>query len=198
METVLTAAMTFLLIMDPLGNVPLFLTSLRKTAPERRQWVILRECLIALAVMIVFVFAGRGLLAVLHIDESALRAAGGVILLLIAIRMVFPTSEKSLKEPTTHDEPFIVPLAVPYVAGPSLLAMIIVFVSQDPHNLPWYIGGLLISWIITTVVLYFSGFLQRVVGTRVLVALERLMGMILVLMAVQMMFDGTKAFFMPS
>lgn len=196
MEIMLTAGMTFILIMDPLGNVPLFLTSLRKTRPERRQWVILRECLIALLVMIVFVFAGQALLTVLRIDESALKAAGGVILMLIAIRMVFPTPEKSLNEPVTHDEPFIVPLAVPYVAGPSLLAMIVVFVSQDPGNLPWYLGGLVISWVITTVVLYFSGFLQRVVGTRVLVAVERLMGMILVLLSVQMMFEGTRAFFM--
>lgn len=196
MEIMLTAGMTFLLIMDPLGNVPLFLTSLRKTSPERRQWVILRECLIALLVMVVFVFAGKGLLTVLHIDEAALKAAGGVILMLIAIRMVFPTPEKSLNEPVTHEEPFIVPLAVPYVAGPSLLAMIVVFVSQDPDNVPWYLGGLVISWLVTTVTLYFSGFLQRVVGTRALVAVERLMGMILVLLSVQMMFEGTKAFFM--
>lgn len=196
MEIMLTAGMTFLLIMDPLGNVPLFLTSLRKTSHERRQWVILRECLIALLVMVVFVFAGKGLLTVLHIDEAALKAAGGVILMLIAIRMVFPTPEKSLKEPVTHEEPFIVPLAVPYVAGPSLLAMIVVFVSQDPDNVPWYLGGLVISWLVTTVTLYFSGFLQRVVGTRALVAVERLMGMILVLLSVQMMFEGTKAFFM--
>ena len=196
MNVMLTAAMTFLLVMDPLGNVPLFLTSLRNTKPERRQWVILRECLIALVVMIAFLFLGKSLLAVLHIDPAALTAAGGVILMLISIRMVFPTSERNLAEPTTHDEPFIVPLAVPYVAGPSLLAIIVVFVSQDQGNWVWYLGGLLISWVITTVALYFSGFLQRVVGTRALVATERLMGMILVLLAVQMMFDGTRAFFM--
>lgn len=195
MEIMISAALTFLLVMDPLGNAPLFLTSLQRTAPERRQWVILRECLIALVVMISFLFLGQGLLELLHIDEPALTAAGGVILLLIAIRMVFPTPEKSLKEPTTHDEPFIVQLAVPYVAGPSLLAIIVVFVSQDAGNWPWYLGGLLISWAITTVTLYFSGFLQRVVGERALVATERLMGMILVLLAVQMMFEGTKAFF---
>lgn len=195
MEIMVSAALTFLLVMDPLGNAPLFLTSLQRTAPERRQWVILRECLIALVVMVAFLFLGKSLLNLLHIDEPALTAAGGVILLLIAIRMVFPTPEKSLKEPTTHDEPFIVPLAVPYVAGPSLLAIIVVFVSQSPENWPWYLGGLMISWAITTVTLYFSGFLQRVVGERALVATERLMGMILVLLAVQMMFAGTKAFF---
>ena len=195
MEVMISAAFTFILVMDPLGNVPLFLASLKNTAPERRQWVILRECLIALAVMISFLFAGRGLLNLLHVDDAALKAAGGVILLLISIRMVFPTPERNLTEPVTHDEPFIVPLAVPYMAGPSLLAVIVVFVSQSPESLPWYLGGLVASWAISTVVLYFSGFLQRVVGERALVAVERLMGMILVLLAVQMMFDGTKAFF---
>ena len=196
MEIVISSAFTFLLVMDPLGNVPLFLTSLQSTRPERRQWVILRECLIALSVMVAFLFAGRSLLNLLHVEESALTAAGGVILLLIAIRMVFPTPERNLAEPVTHEEPFIVPLAVPYVAGPSLLAVIVVFVSQDSTNWYWYLGGLVISWLITTATLYFSGFLQRVVGTRALVAVERLMGMILVLLAVQMMFDGTKSFFM--
>ena len=122
MEVMISAAFTFILVMDPLGNVPLFLASLKNTAPERRQWVILRECLIALAVMISFLFAGRGLLNLLHVDDAALKAAGGVILLLISIRMVFPTPERNLTEPVTHDEPFIVPLAVPYMAGPSLLA----------------------------------------------------------------------------
>ncbi len=195
MEVMISAAFTFILVMDPLGNVPLFLASLKNTAPERRQWVILRECLIALVVMVSFLFAGRGLLNLLHVDDAALKAAGGVILLLISIRMVFPTPERNLTEPVTHDEPFIVPLAVPYMAGPSLLAVIVVFVSQSPESLPWYLGGLVASWAISTVVLYFSGFLQRVVGERALVAVERLMGMILVLLAVQMMFEGTKAFF---
>ena len=196
MAVLLSSFITFLLVMDALGNVPLFLTSLKNTKPERRQWVILRECLIALAVMVAFLFLGQSMLSVLHIDGAALQAAGGVILLLISIRMVFPTPERNLAEPMTHDEPFIVPLAVPYIAGPSLLAVIVVLVSQDPGNWQWFLGGLVLAWLVTAVTLYFSGFLQRVVGTRALVAVERLMGMILVIMAVQMMFDGTKAFFL--
>lgn len=195
MDMLVSSAFTFLLVMDPLGNVPLFLSSLRRTRPERVQRVILRECLIALAVMLSFLVAGRGLLNLMHIDEPALTAAGGVILLLIAIRMVFPTPERNLKEKTTHEEPFIVPLAVPYVAGPSLLAIIVVLVSQNRGELPWLAGGLVASWLITTTVLYFGSFLQRVVGTRALIAVERLMGMILVILSVQMMFEGAKEFF---
>ncbi len=195
MSAMWAATITFILVMDPLGNVPLFLSALRNTAPERRQWVILRECLIALALMVAFLFLGKAMLDLLDIQNPALQAAGGVILLLIAIRMVFPTPERNLKEPTMHDEPFIVPLAVPYVAGPSLLAVITVLVSTDPGNMGWYLGALAISWVVTTVTLYFAGFLQRVVGERTLIAVERLMGMILVIMAVQMMFEGAKTFF---
>lgn len=196
MEVLVSSAFTFLIVMDPLGNVPLFLSSLRRTDPARVQWVILRECLIALAIMVAFLFAGRTLLELLHVEDAALKAAGGVILLLIAVRMVFPTPEKSIKVEPTHDEPFIVPLAIPYVAGPSLLAVIVVLVSQTPGNWPWFLGGLGIAWALTTVVLYFSGFLQRVLGRRALEAVERLMGMILVILGVQMTFEGIKEFFL--
>ncbi|WP_461105144.1 MarC family protein [Tessaracoccus terricola] len=190
-----SAAFTFLLVMDPLGNVPLFLSALRRTDPKRVQWVILRECLIALAIMVVFLFAGSSLLHLMGVDDSALKAAGGIILLLIAIRMVFPTPDANRME-LTHDEPFIVPLAVPYVAGPSLLAVIVVLVSAQPAEWPWFLGGMVIAWVITTVVLYFSGFLRKVLGRRALDAVERLMGMILVILAVQMTFEGVKEFFL--
>ena len=193
--TMLSAAIMFFLVMDPLGNVPLFLTALRNTAPERRQWVILRECLIALALMVTFLFAGKFLMDLLKIENSSLQAAGGVILLLIAIRMVFPTPERPLNEPTTHDEPLIVPLAVPYVAGPSLLAVEVVLISQNPDQWPAFLGALIGAWALTTIILYSSGFLRRVVGERALVAVERLMGMILVVLATQMLFEGTRSFF---
>nr|WP_255698202.1 MarC family protein [Tessaracoccus sp. ZS01] len=187
--------MTFFLVMDPLGNVPLFLTALRNTPEERRQWVILRELLIALAVMVAFLFAGRSLLDLLNIGNAALETAGGVILLLIAIRMVFPTAERNLREPHTDDEPFIVPLAVPYVAGPSLLAVEVVLISQNPADWPIFLGALILAWSVTAGILYLSGFLRRVVGDKTLIAIERLMGMILVILAVQMMLGGIKAFF---
>ena len=155
--TLISAAMTFFLVMDPLGNVPLFLTALRRTPPERRQWVILRECLIALVIMVTFLFLGKTMLDILHIENGPLQTAGGVILMLIAIRMVFPTPERPLNEPITHDEPFIVPLAVPYVAGPSLLAVEVVLVSQHPDQWPSFLGALLLAWTVTTVILYSSG-----------------------------------------
>lgn len=193
-ELILSSAFTFLLVMDPLGNVPLFLASLRRTTPERTQWVILRECLIALAVMVLFLFAGQAVLTLMGIEDAALKTAGGVILLLIAIRMVFPP-EKTFANDSLHEEPFIVPLAVPYVAGPSLLAVIVILVSQSPGEWPLLLVGLVAAWVLTTVTLYFSGFLQRVLGRKPLEAIERLMGMILVILAIQMMLEGIKEFF---
>lgn len=186
----------FFMIMDPIGNVPLFLTALRAVDPKRRQWVIFRENLIALAVMVAFLFGGPGLLDLLSIEQSALEAAGGVILLLIAIRMVFPTPDRNLEEPTEPVEPFIVPLAVPYVAGPSLLAMEVVLVSQDFDAWPIYLGALVLAWASSSIILYASGFLHRVVGEKTLVAVERLMGMILTILAMQMLMNGAKTFFM--
>ncbi|MGA4507927.1 MarC family protein [Propionibacteriaceae bacterium G1746] len=191
-----SAALTFLLVMDPLGNVPLFLAALRHTAPERRVKVILRELLIALFIMLVFMAAGRTLLNLLHVSQEALTVAGGVILLLIAIRMVFPSPQANLAEPVTKGEPFIVPLAVPYLAGPSLLATEILVVSSAPiSHIGWWLLALLLAWGVSAVVLLSAGWLQRFVGDRALVATERLMGMVLVMIGVQMMLDGLRAFF---
>lgn len=194
MELIISTAVIFVMIMDPLGNVPLFLTALKHTADERRRRVIVRELLIALAVMLIFLFGGRGFMRLFHLDQATLSVAGGVILLLIALRMIFPTPERSLRE-TVDDEPFIVPLAVPYVAGPSLLAIEVVLVSGNPDGLPWYLIALVIAWTITAIVLYFSQGLHRLLGTKTLVAVERLMGMVLVIIATQMMLEGIALFF---
>lgn len=187
--------MIFILIMDPFGNVPLFLTALANTDPERRKRVIVRELLIALVIMLLFLFGGQAFMQVFHIDSPALTVAGGVILMLIALRMVFPTPERNLREKSPEDEPFIVPLAIPYLAGPSLLAMEIVLVSGDPDAIPSYLVALVASWFVTAVVLYFSQGLHRVLGNKTLIAVERLMGMVLVIVATQMALQGTAEFF---
>ena len=193
-ELFFSSALMFFLVMDPLGNIPLFLTALRGVSPERRQKVILREILIALVIMVLFLFLGKGLLQLLHVEQPALMAAGGVILLLIAIRMIFPSPQANLHEPVLHEEPFIVPLAVPYLAGPSLLAIEVVIASNDFVRWPVYLGALVAAWAVSAVILYFSGFLQRVLGERAMTAIERLMGMILVIVATQMMMDGARQF----
>jgi multiple antibiotic resistance protein len=194
MNYIFSSAFTMFLVMDPLGNIPLFLTALRPVAPERRQKVLARELLIALVIMVIFLLAGRGLLAILHVTQPALATAGGLILLLIAVRMMFPTPQKSLRE-RTFDEPLIVPLAVPYTAGPSVLAIEVILINQSPDAMPALLAAVGLAWLPTAIVLFFAGYLHHWLGERFLTAIERLMGMILIIVATQMLMGGIKDFF---
>ncbi|HEX6179100.1 MAG TPA: MarC family protein [Thermoanaerobaculia bacterium] len=191
--TIASAAVLLFLVMDPLGNIPLFLAALRDVDPSRRRFVILREACVALLVLVVFLFAGRVILDLLNISEPALTAAGGVILLLIALRMIFPTADRSLRE-ETHGEPFIVPLAIPYIAGASALATELLLMSREPERwLDWLIA-LALAWTTTTVILYFASGMSRFLHQNGLIAIERLMGMVLVTVAMEMLMAGFRIY----
>ncbi len=179
--------------MDPLGNVPFFIASMRNVDPSRHIYVIVRELLIAYGVMVAFLFAGRPMLGVLMISEPALTISGGVILFLIAVRMVFPTTEHTMRE-GMDGEPFIVPLAIPYVAGPSVLATELLLTSREPDRMYEWWGALSVAWAGTALILLASSALRHYLGQRVLLAMERLMGMILVAIAVQMLLTGIEKF----
>jgi MarC family membrane protein len=185
----ISVAVLLFFVMDPLGNIPLFLTALRGVDPRRHQRIIVRELVIALGTMVAFLFLGRGFLKVLDVTPDSLTAAGGVILLLIALRMIFPTPDRPLRE-QVREEPFIVPLAVPYTAGPSVLAFELVLMSQEPDRWATWLGALLVAWVAAAVILYLSSDLRKVLGERGLTALERLMGMVLVIVAVEMIMSG--------
>src|SRR5262245_28860404 len=172
--TIATAALLLFLVMDPLGNVPFFLSALKTVPPERQNRVVLRELLIALVVLVFFLFAGSSILRLLQISEPALTTAGGVVLFLIALRMVFPTPERSMVE-EVDGEPFIVPLAVPYVAGPSALATELLLMSSEPERWPEWLLALVLAWLATSAILFASSGLRRVLGPKGLVAMERLM-----------------------
>ena len=189
-----SVALTLVLVMDPIGNIPLFLTSTKNVKPERRQRVIARELVISLAIMVVFLFAGGRLLNLLHITQPALGVGGGLILMLIAVRMVFPSAQSLAED--VDGEPFIVPMAVPYMAGPSVLATLAIMMTQMPQDWPVLLLALTVCWLVAAIILYASGFLQRVLGNKVINALERLMGMILIVLASQMLLDGIAGFFM--
>jgi multiple antibiotic resistance protein len=187
--TLLSAAVLLFFVMDPLGNVPLFLSALRHVDPRRSRRIIVRELLVALAIMVAFLFAGRFLLELLRVSPAALTAAGGVILLLIALRMIFPTGEFTLRE-EVREEPFVVPLAIPYTAGPSVLATELLLMSQEPERWPVWLAAVGLAWLASAVILYASSDLRKVLGDRGLTALERLMGMVLVIVAVEMLMQG--------
>jgi multiple antibiotic resistance protein len=187
--TLLSATVLLFFVMDPLGNVPLFLSALRHVDPTRYRPVIVRELTIALAILVVFLFAGRYLLRLLHVSAAALTTGGGIVLLLIALRMIFPSHERSLRE-EVEGEPFVVPLAVPYTAGPSTLATELLLMSREPERWPLWLGAVALAWLASAVILYFAGSLRKVLGERGLTAMERLMGMLLVIVAVEMLMSG--------
>jgi MarC family membrane protein len=188
-----SAAILLFLVMDPLGNIPFFLASLRTVEPARQSRVIIRELLIAFAVMLAFLFIGGPLLDVLGISEPALTIAGGVILFLIALRMVFPPPGRSLQE-EVEGEPFIVPLAIPYVAGPSVLATELLLMSREPQRWPTWLAALSLAWAAAAVILILGGKVRSYLGPRGMIAIERLMGMILVAIAIQMFLSGTERY----
>jgi multiple antibiotic resistance protein len=190
---IIAASVTILLVIDPFGNVPVFLAILEKVDPRRRTLIILREMAIAFVVLTAFLFLGRNILAGLNITQPAVTIAGGVVLFLIALRMVFPGQTPLSSDPAAHD-PVIVPLAIPLVAGPSSMTTLVLLATSQPQHMPRWFAALAIACAASTVVLVASDVLRRVLGTRVLLAIERLMGMVLTTIAVQMLLTGLKEY----
>lgn len=186
---VLSAIVTLFLVMDPLGNVPLFLSVLKTVEPHRRRVVLLREIGIAYVVLIMFLLLGNSLLRFLGLEPEAVSIAGGIVLFLIALRMIFP-ERGSLSGDPIAGEPFIVPLAIPFVAGPSTLASLLLLRSAASSALGPLLVAVTIAWALSAVILLSSTFFYRVLGERGLIAMERLMGMLLVMVAVQMLLNG--------
>ena len=190
--TFASATILLLLITDPVGNIPVFANALKHVAPERRARVILREILIAFFLLLTFMFVGEGFLRVMNLSELSLQIGGGVILFLIALRMVFPPPAAEEAEILT--EPLIVPLAIPAIAGPSALATVLLLVSQQPERRWEWIAALCVTMTVSAVVLVLAERIQRVAGTRFVVALERLMGLVLVAVSIEMLLRGIKTF----
>ena len=187
--SVFSAAVVLFFVMDPLGNTPLFLSLLKDLPPKRRRYIIARELLIALGIMLTFLFFGQGLLNLLELEQESVTIAGGIVLMIIGLRMVFPTKDGVMGD-QTGGEPFIVPLAIPLIAGPSALATLILMVHSDPNALGKWISALMLAWGSAALVLSAAPFLYSLLKERGLSALERLMGMLLIMIAVQMLLNG--------
>lgn len=182
-------------VMDPLGNVPIFLSVLERVAPERRYKVLARELLLALAILFGFLFGGQYLLAALHLSQYSISVAGGIILFLIALKMIFPVPRAMRDDlEDEDDEPFIVPLAVPMVAGPSAMAILLLLATRHPDQIGIWSLALFLAWLVTAIILGAAPLLRHVLGRRGLIAMERLMGMLLVAIAVQMFLEGVTEF----
>jgi MarC family membrane protein len=188
-----SAIVILLLVMDPIGNIPVFVTLLRNVDAERRTKVILRECAIAFAVLLVFVFFGPVILEVFGISDPSLTIAGGVILFLIALRMIFRHPD-GLFGDTVQGEPFIVPLAIPSIAGPAAIATVVLLVSREPQRWMDWSAAVTVAMLVTVILLLFAERISRLVGERGLLAFERLMGLILTAIAVEMLLRGIQGF----
>jgi len=182
--TFASATILLLLITDPFGNIPIFANALKHVAPERRAWVIVREISIAFGLLLSFMFVGEGFLKLMGLHQTSLQLAGGVVLFLIALRMIFPPP--AAPETTFQGEPLIVPLAIPAIAGPSALATVILLVSQAPDRRLEWIAALTVTMVVGAIVLLLADRIQRLLGERFVMAMERLMGLILVAVAVEM------------
>ncbi len=187
--TILSAALLLFLILDPLGNIPVFLSVLKPLPPRRQRYVLARELLIALAVLMMFLWAGKYALEMMHLRQESVAIAGGIVLFLIGVRMIFPRPEGLMGE-IPGGEPFIVPLAIPLVAGPSGMAAVMLMGSNEPARLADWSLALVLAWSATAAILFSSTLLYKWLGMRVLTAVERLMGMLLVAISVQMVLDG--------
>jgi multiple antibiotic resistance protein len=191
--SIASAALLLFLILDPLGNIPVFLSMLRSLPPRRQRIVLARELLIALVVLMLFLWAGKYALELMHLRQESVSIAGGIVLFLISIRMIFPPAEGLMGE-IPDGEPFVVPMAIPLIAGPSGMAAVILMGSDNPERLADWSLALVIAWGATAVILFSATYLYKWLGQRVLTAVERLMGMLLVAISVQMLMDGISAY----
>jgi MarC family membrane protein len=189
--TTLSAAFLLFLILDPLGNIPIVLSLLKPLAPKRRRLVLVRELLIALAVLMAFLWGGIHVLEAMHLRQESVSIAGGIVLFLIGIKMIFPGPGGMFGE--AEAEPFIVPMAIPMIAGPSAMASVMLLGSQQPDRMGDWSLALALAWGATAVILFSATYLYKALGQAFLVAIERLMGMLLVAISVQMLMDGVSA-----
>ncbi|GJM45223.1 MAG: UPF0056 inner membrane protein [Gemmatimonadota bacterium] len=192
-SSIISAALTLFFVMDPIGNVPFFINVLDGVEPRRRRFVLARELLIALALLLAFLYGGQLLLNLLHLDTDAIRVGGGIVLFLIALRLIFPT-ERAWAADDLGGEPLVFPLAVPMVAGPSALATILLLAQTSSIPRSETLLAIVLAWAASALILFASSGLLKVLGRRGLLAAERLMGMLLVMLSVQMVMEGVRAF----
>lgn len=191
----LSALILLLLVLDPLGSLPIFIPIMRAVPKERRTHVAVREVGMAFCVLIAFMFLGDSFLEVMHLSERSLEVAGGVILMIIAIRMIFGSSGESAYGLEPGKEPFIFPLAVPLLAGPSAMATVLLLASRQPDKIWQWIGALSTAMLISGLTLVLADRIRKLLGDSVVSAIEKLMGLVLTAIAVEMVLAGLKRYF---
>jgi len=194
--TITSAALLLFFILDPLGNIPVILSLFKGLPAARQRRILARELVIALVVLMLFLWGGQHVLSLMHLRQESVSIAGGIVLFLIGLRMIFPTAEGVMGE-VPGGEPFIVPVAIPMIAGPSGMAAVMLLGSQQPARMGEWMLALTLAWGATALILFCAPWLQKLLGNRVLTAVERLMGMVIVALSVQMFLDGVASYLQP-
>ena len=186
-----SATILLLLVLDPFGSIPVFSNALRAVAPQRRVRVVARECLIAFGVLFAFLIGGESFMRIMQLSPASLSITGGIVLFLIALRMIFPTPE-GVWGALPQREPLIFPLAIPLLAGPSALATVLLLGARAPGRIGEWTAALAAALLISAVILAAAEKIQAALGERVVAAFERLMGLILAAVAVEMTITGLR------
>jgi multiple antibiotic resistance protein len=190
---IFSTAFSLFILMDPIGNIPIYLSILKKLNLKRRLWIVAREMLIALAIIILFSLFGRGFLDFLEISNECIYLAGGIILFIMGLKMIFPENGSLASSFSVDGEPLIFPLAIPLVAGPAVLAAVMIYSSQLDSFFP-LLTAILFAWVPSVGILLSATYLQKWLGEKGILAIERLMGLILILIAINMFLQGISLF----
>ncbi len=194
--SILSSAVLFMFVLDPFGNVPLVLSILKNVDAKRKKFIIIRESLFGLGILLFFFFFGQSFLGIFHLETVAVTIAGGVIFFVIALKMIFPGSGGNSTLFGSDEEPFMVPIAIPMIAGPSALATLLLMTKAYAPELHWELFvSVVLAWFFSSCILYLSPIFYKVLRQKGLNALEKLMGMLLLMMAVQMFIDGIRDLF---
>lgn len=194
-HTFLSALVLLLLVLDPFGSLPIFIAVMSGVDPDRRSRVAIREVLIASAVLVAFMLGGQAFLTLMRLSERSLEVAGGVILLIIAIRMIFASGGEVYAADGAGREPLIFPLAVPLLAGPSAMATVLLLASRQPERMLEWLGALAVAMLVSGTVLLAADRIRRLLGASMVAAIEKLMGLVLTAIAVEMILAGLKRYF---
>ena len=191
--SIISTAILLFFILDPFGNVPLVLSILKNTNKEEHTKIIIRETLIGLLILLIFLFFGENFLSVFHLETHSITIAGAIIFFIISLKMIFPDPNNELFVLKKGDSPLVVPIAMPMIAGPAAIATLLVLAKTNEDNTSSLFVSLLLAWFFSSLILISAPKLYKILKEKGLSALEKLMGMLLLIMAVQMFIDGIRA-----
>ncbi len=190
---IISTAILLLFILDPFGNVPLLLSVLKNVEDTKKMPIIIRELLIGLAILILFLFFGEKILDIFGLEQQAITIAGGIIFFIISLKMIFPDpNSKGIFTTNNEDDLLIVPIAMPMISGPGAIATVILLAKSHPNQIGSVLASILLAWAITSIILILSPQLSKILKQKGLTAMERLMGMLLLMMSVEMFIKGVR------